>query len=73
VQSLRKKAGFTPDDRISIIVDAEKGAVNIIIKNKDIIAKEVLADEIKQEQMQEFEKEFKIQDKQVRISLKILK
>lgn len=73
VQSLRKKTGLTPDDRISIIIDAEKQAIDIIIKNKDIIAKEVLADEIKQEQAQEFEKEFKIQNKQIKIYLKVLK
>jgi len=72
VQSLRKKTGLTPDDRISIAVNSEKETIDIIIKNKDIIAKEVLADEVKQEKGEEFEKEFKIQDSQIKISLEVL-
>jgi len=70
VQSVRKNKGLTPKDRISIVVGGNKEMIEIILKNKDFICEEVLADDLRQEEIGEFEKEFKIQDKEVKISLK---
>ncbi|MDP2820786.1 MAG: isoleucine--tRNA ligase [bacterium] len=74
VQSIRKNKGLTPNDRISVAVSGEKEIIDIIVKNKDFIAKEVLADNLEErEQGDKFDKEAKIQEKQIKISLEVLK
>lgn len=69
IQEMRKKAGFEVDNRIEI---SYAGINQVFEKFKDLIAKEVLANKLNPEKIEnpDLENEFKIDGEELRISLK---
>ncbi|MDO8486647.1 MAG: isoleucine--tRNA ligase [Candidatus Staskawiczbacteria bacterium] len=75
VQDMRKQAGLKPEDKISVFFFGEPGINSILVKNKELILKEIKAKDFYLEQKTDLkidiEKEIEI-DKQ-KLSLKIKK
>lgn len=69
IQEMRKEAGYEVDNRIKVSYD---GMGDVFEKFCDIIKKETLADSLDKERIEDLdiEREFKIDDKNVKISLK---
>ncbi len=71
IQTMRKEADFEVMDRIDVSVTGSDKIVQIVKKNSDQIAKEVLADEISyQEKSADYKKEWNINGENVTISVK---
>jgi isoleucyl-tRNA synthetase len=77
IQSLRKKAGFTPKDKIIIYYRGEKDLKAILEKNKKNILLETRAEEIKEgfqeKEVLAGEKTVKINEKELSLSIKKVK
>jgi len=77
IQSLRKKAGFTPEDKIVIYYQGEKDLKTILEKNKENILSETRAEEIKEgfpeKEVLAGEKTIKINKKEISLSIKKVK
>jgi len=77
IQSLRKKAGFTPEDKIIIYYQGEKDLKVILEKNKENILSETRAEEIKkglpEKEVSAGEKTVKINKKEFLLSIKKVK
>ncbi len=69
IQEMRKEAGYEVDNRVKV---GYSGILPVFQKFGEIIAKEVLAEELKSESLEnpDLEKEFKIENGKIKISIK---
>jgi len=71
IQYLRKKAGFTPEDKISVRVGGDKQIVKIILSNKEEIKGVTRSEVVEQsEETWEHGKEVSIKEEKVTLSIK---
>ena len=70
VQTMRKEAGFEVMDRIIVSYESDEKIAGIFAANKDEIMQEVLADDIRRDALDGYEKSWNINGEEVKLGVK---
>jgi len=75
IQGMRKKAGCKPEDKITIYCSGDKGLIELLAKNKELILSQTRAEDLifqrKEKQLFNVEKQFKINNQEFWLGLKL--